>query len=258
MRGATTIKNARDEAKRRQAENQSNYEKPFILQTGESAIVRFLETGDDLVCAYVHHIKLPGQKMPRKIVCRDQDVETGARIGEDCPGCDSNDIEIAKRRLQGAINVLWRDAPVFERDSDNRLVRDGRNNPVVASRTDQIAVWTAGPRVFDELIREDIETPGGLTGRDWKVTKEGAGRDTVYDIRPAVRDGGQSPLSDEDEKLTEGKYDLTKYETPLPYESWWGNLQVGESSQSSRRVSFDRGTQHVPADVSPFTNSDDE
>lgn len=254
MRGTTVIKEAREEAKRRQAENSKNFKKLFILQPDETAIVRFLETGDDIVSAYVHHVRVPNSKMPRKIVCRDQDPETGARIGEDCPGCESNDVEIAKRRLQGAINVIWRDAPVFERDSDNRMVKDNRNRPVVASREDQVAVWASGVTVFDDLVREDVETPGGLTGRDWKVTRTGSGRDTEYDIRPAERDGGQKKLSKADEVLADEKYDLVEFEAALPYDEWWGNLMPGSSGQRDR-PSFQ--TSAVPADVSPFLNDDE-
>lgn len=256
MRGTTVIKEAREESRKRQAENAGNYKKLFILQPNESAVVRFLETGDDIVSAYVHHVRIPGRKMPVKIVCRDQDSETGAHIGEDCPGCESADVDVAKRRLQGAINVLWRDAPVFERDSDNKLVRDNRNKPVVASREDQIAVWTSGVMVFDDLVREDIETPGGLVGRDWKVTRTGEGRDTEYDIRPAERDGGPQPLSKADKELASKKYDLVEYEVAPPYSEWWGSLASSMGGDNSRpRASF--STQQVPADVSPFTNEDD-
>lgn len=253
MRGTAAIKNAREESKRRQEANSGSYKKPFILMDGEEAIVRFLESGDEIVSAYVHHVMVPGSKMPYKIVCRDQDPETGAAIGESCPGCESRDPEIAKRRVQGAINVIWRNAPVFERDSENKLVKSG-GKPVVASREDQIAVWTSGVTVFDDLVREDIETPGGLTGRDWKVSRSGTGTKTEYDIRPAERDGGQKDMSKADEALAENKYDLTEYEVARPVEDWWGRLSntFGAAQQQTSRPSF--ATQHVPADVSPFTN----
>ncbi len=253
MRGTTAIKTAREESKKRQEENSGNYKKFFILYDGDEAIVRFLESGDEIVSAYVHHIMVPGRKMPEKIVCRDQDPETGAPIGEACPGCESRDPEIAKRRLQGAINVIWRDAPVFERDSDNKLVKVG-NKPVVASREDQIAVWTSGVTVFDDLVREDIETPGGLTGRDWKVSRSGSGRDTEYDIRPAERDGGQKALSKADKELEANKYDLTEYEVARPYDDWWGRLAVNQAPQQASRPSF--AAQVVPNDVSPFLNDE--
>ncbi len=252
MRGTTVIKTAREESKKRQESNAGNYKKLFILYDGDEAIVRFLESGDDIVSAYVHHIMVPGRKMPEKIVCLDQDPETGAQIGVPCPGCESRDVEIAKRRLQGAINVIWRNAPVFERDSENKLVKVG-NKPVVASREDQVAVWTSGVTVFDDLVREDIETPGGLVGRDWKISRTGSGRDTEYDIRPAERDGGQKPLSKADEELAANKYDLTEYEVGRPYEEWWGRLAVNQPQQTSR-PSF--ATQVVPGDVSPFMNDE--
>ena len=257
MRGGQVIKQARAEAKKRQEENAGNFVRKFMLmEDGESAIVRFLETGDDIVSAYVHHIRVPGRKMPTKIVCRDQDPETGARIGEDCPGCESNDIEIAKRRLQGAINLIWRDGPVFAKDNEGKIVKDSRGRWTVASREDQIAVWAAGPTVFDDLVTEDIETPGGLTGRDFKVTRQGTGKETTYDIRPAERDGGQKAMSKADEKLADEKYDLTEFEAARPYEEWWGSLASNGGQSSSRpRASFER--QVVPADVSPFMNEDD-
>jgi len=253
MRGAATIKKARDEAKKRQEENSGNYKKLFILGEGETAVVRFLESGDELACAYIHSIRVPYSKMPKMIVCRDQDPETGASVGASCPGCESNDPEISKRSFRGAINVLWYDAPVFERDSENKLIKSG-GKPVVASKEDQVAVWTPSATVVDSLLVEDVETPGGLVGRDWKVSRTGTGRDTKYDIRPAERDGGQKPLSKAAQKLADEKYDLIEYIEPRPIETWWGNLAQGQSQTNYDRPSFQ--TQAPPADVSPFMNEE--
>jgi molybdopterin-guanine dinucleotide biosynthesis protein len=192
--------------------------------------------------------------MPVFVLCRDQDPETGASVGADCPGCDSTDPQIARRSMRGAINLIWRDAPVFEKDSENKFVKDSRNRWVVASREDQIAVWSMGPTVLDEIITEGFETPGDLTGRDFKITRRGTGKETTYDIRPAERDGGQKPLSKSDQTLADQKYDLTKYEAPPSLENWWDDVPGVNQARERARPSF--ATQHVPADVSPFTNDE--
>lgn len=256
MRGGTQIKEARKEAKRRQEENSKNFEKMFmLLGDGESAVVRFLDNEENLVSAYVHSIKLPSRKMPVFIVCRDQDPETGRFNGDECPGCDSRDPQIARRSMRGSVNLIWRDAPIFQKDEENKFIKGSDGRYVVASREDQVAVWNFGPTVLDELITEGFETPGGLTGRDFKITRKGLLKETTYDIRPAERDGGQKPLSKADEELAANKYDLTKYETPPPLESWWSAVPSMGGQQQSSRPSF--ATQHVVADVSPFTNDDE-
>lgn len=257
MRGAEAIQEAREAARQRQ--NNTAFKNYFyLLDNNETAIVRFLEEYDELVSAYVHHVMVPRFKMPYKLVCRDQDPVTGASIGEDCPGCEDNDPQISKKRIQGAVNLIWRNGPVYELDGNGKPIKDNRDRKVVASRRDQIAVWTSGVTVFDNLITLGLKYSGkgGLTGRDWEVTRRGVDRETTYDFAPAEIDGGPVPLSKEDKELAATKYDLTEFETPAPYEDFWGKLAgFRQPSQQTTRRSFDR--QRVATDVSPFLNTDE-
>ena len=256
MRGTTVIREAREEGKRRQAENSGNFTKKFRIEDGESAVVRFLESGEDIVSAYVHHVPNPNprSRVPIKIVCRDQDPETGARVGTECPGCEDSNTDVAKRRLQGAINLIWRNGPVFEKGDDGRIITDQSGRWVVADREDQVVVWNSGVQLFDQLVELDTQIPGGLTSRDFKVSRKGKQLDTEYTILPAEIDGGPKALSKADKALEKEKYDLTDFEAPRSYEDFWGNTrQNSNSGQTRSRASF----QQVPADVSPFTNDDE-
>ncbi len=255
MRGGTVIQKAREEGKKRQTEGSRSFTPRFRINDGETAIVRFLEEGDDIVSAYVHHVPNPNPRSrnPIKIVCRDQDPETGATVGAECPGCNSTDKEIAKRRLQGAINLIWRDGPVYEKDNDGKIVTDARGNWVVADRADQVAVWTSGVRLFDELVGIDADY-NGLASRDFKITRSGGGLDTEYTIRPAEIDGGPKPLSKADKALAEEKNDLTEFEAPRPVEDWWGNTRPASGADASPRPSF--ATSNIQPDASPFMNEE--
>jgi len=187
----------------------------FRLKDGESAVVRFLEEGDDLHWAWVHAVPATGnQKFPTKVLCRDQGA-SGEPIGEPCPGCERGD----KRTFQGVINLIWRTAPVFERDESNRLVRDAYNKAVITGTEPAVALWIAGVTVFEDL--EELDTTfGGLSSRDFLVKRRGAELNTRYTISPADPDGGKQPLDKADKTLAESKYDLTEYVAPPPYNQW--------------------------------------
>lgn len=209
----------------------------FKLKDGETAIVRFLEDGADVACAWVHQLEPSGgREYGIKVPCRDQDFDTLQRgVGEACPGCERD----LKPSFQGAINMIWRDAPVLKRDDQNRLVRDEQNKPVVDGAEDQLAVWVAGITVFEELDTIDADF-GGLTSRDFKITRRGSGLNTKYTIRPANVDGGPSEMSEADKELATEKFDLSAYASAPDYEDW------GKQKQS------EQVTTTVPATTSPF------
>jgi hypothetical protein len=209
---------------------------------GESVTVRFLEQGEDVKWAWCHEVPQAGQQWPRLVVCRDQD-EAGQQSGEPCPGCEAN----YKRKFQGWINVIWRDAPVFEREKpepgktfgrmkkgpDGRLIQQGTE--------DQVAVWQAGVVVFEELDGKDV-TYKGLTSRDFVIKRRGTGMATKYTIEPADPDAGPVVMSSNDKKLAEGKQDLTGKVSPEPYDSWGKTGEQREQQQDKLS----------PADTSPF------
>ena len=213
-----------------------------LPNNNDKATVRFLEQDEDVSWAWMHELPATGNKsFGDKVPCRDQD-ETGARNGEPCPGCEQD----YPRRFQGQINLIWRDAPVLKRDSNGRLEKDANGNVQVAGHKDQIAVWTAGITVFEELDGKNA-TYKGLTTRDFVVTRKGTGLSTRYSIEPADPDAGATPLSKADQELETEKYDLTPDTTPPSYQSW------GKQSVSQAKTSEDI----KPAERSPFMRARD-
>lgn len=205
----------------------------FKLADGEVADVRFLEQGDDVNWAWVHELPPTGtQKVGKKVPCRAYDDE-GMFTGDDCPGCERQ----LKRTFQGAINIIWRDAPVLKRDSEGKLVKEN-GAVVVDGKADQVAVWVAGITVFDELSEIDASYKG-LGSRDFRIKRKGSGLNTKYSISPSDPDSGAQPRSDADDKLAEEKYDLAAFVAKPSYDTWGK-----DAAQKKDTV--------VPADTSPF------
>ena len=178
----------------------------LFLEPGGSAIVRFLEEGDEVNCAWVHAVPVAGRKVPFKVPCRDQDDEGRRNLGVDCPGCEK-DYDL---KFRGVINLIWRDAPISEKDGDRW---------VTVGHEDTVAVWDQGINVFEELQEKDIVYKG-LTSRDFRIKRKGSGFDTTYSIEPADPDGGPQPMSEADKELAEDKFNLDEFVVPQSYESW--------------------------------------
>jgi hypothetical protein len=208
----------------------------FSLKDGETAIIRVLEQGDEVMAVWRHQLENSSGGFGGYETCLDQDPDTGERIGRDCPGCE----EGLKRKFRGAFNVIWRDSPVLQRDEEGKLVKDNRGNLVVDGFEDQIALWETSAEVLDELSILDADY-GGISSRDFKVRRRGVQFDTKYYITPANPDGGAAELSKEDLKLVEQKYDLDEVIAPASYDNWG---QRGPSEKKS--------VTGVSADVSPF------
>lgn len=231
-----SIRNAVKEIEQRKSalgENGEFHKKLFFkLADGEQTVVRFLEEGDNIAWAWVHSVEFPNTTYPSKVVCIDQDEE-GRPTGERCPGCESG----LKRSFQGAINLIWRDAPVFQRDSDNRLIKDGKNKPVVSHTEDQTAVWASGITVFEEIESLDLEY--GLMSRDFKVTRRGERLATKYSILPLDKED----LSPSDIELAAAKLELQEYVVAPPFDSW-GKVKYSANENSEP-------VETIP-DTSPF------
>jgi hypothetical protein len=172
------------------------------LKDGESAKVRFLEQGDDIFYYYYHdfsHIdKDNGFKY--SFPCLDQEDE-----GKPSPG-NENDFP---RKFKTAVNVIWRDAPDYERDSDGKIVVDGSGNWKQIGTRDQVAVWEGGPSIYQTLAKKDLAYKG-LASRDLEITRTGTGFDTRYAVEPADIDSGPVAPTEEDIALAKDKYDLEK------------------------------------------------
>lgn len=185
----------------------------FKLEDGAEATVRFLEEGDSFTTFWVHRLPQQGARFPQ-IPCLDQSPKPSGRIA--CPGCEENH----KRSFRFAINVIHRDAPVPKRDKDNnnRIVKDSNNNIVYTDqRADQVKVWSGGIQVAEDLDHLDGKY-GGLTSRDFFISRRGQKLDTVYTILPA---DNRTPLSENDKKLVAAKFDLNELKKPPEYESFY-------------------------------------
>jgi hypothetical protein len=223
----------RDIEARKAASGGGGFRKWFKLADGESAVVRFLEQGEDVKWAWCHEVEVPGKTWKMPVPCRDQD-EHGEPTGDACPGCE----DAAKRKFQGWINVIWRDAPKYKKDKDGKFMKNGKDL-VPDGNEDQVAAWQSGITVFEELDGKDV-TYKGLMSRDFKVKRRGSGMNTTYSIEPADPDGGPKEMSAKDKKLVEEKYDFTPDVTPQPYDSWGKQEQAEQESRA------------IPADASPF------
>lgn len=203
----------------------------FKLDDGESAVVRFLEQGDEVYFYWYHdftHVdKQQGWKI--KFPCLDQSDE-----GTPCPGCEQN----LPRKFQGMINVIWRDAPILKRDEEGNFVRDKQKNIIIEGNEDQVAVWRTGPELYKTLAKKDVAFKG-LSSRDFEITRDGSGLDTTYSIEPADVDSGPQALSKKDKEIIREKYDLDELAFFVDYdkaiEIIGENTGNGEASESEVR-----------------------
>jgi len=196
----------------------------FKLSAGEETEVRFLEQDDDVAYCYVHYVPIEGRSWGRPVVCLDQEKD-----GTPCPGCERG----LDRKFLGFINLIWSDAPVFKRDSDGKMVRDRLGDPVVIGVKPQVALWSSGIRLFEEL--DEINTNfKGLRSRRFKVKRKGEGLNTKYVIGPADVDSGPQEFSEEEKKLAEEKYDLAQRTTPGTYEEFLKELGEQVATDSER------------------------
>lgn len=215
------------ENNKRARENASNntgsYVKKFKIQDGQTVVVRFLGHGEDMVkWCYIHAIPTGGS-WPEDFPCLDQDGE-----GRRCPGCESSNEKIAKKKFKGFVNMIWREAPKQEKQANGKWATTGYQDAVV--------VWMSGITVFDELDTLDVNYKG-LASRDFKVNRKGEKLDTTYKIFPADVDGGPQPLSEADQELAKNSYDLQQFITPLSYEEMLDKVNGNASASSGGNTS---------------------
>jgi hypothetical protein len=193
-----------------------------LAKSGDTATVRPLDAEVDW--AWVHELPAEAGKYSKTELCRDQDLETGQRSGDACPGCDKE----YRRKMQGIVRLIQRDAPVYEQDATTKKFDYNK----VVGNEDQVVRWTVG-----KVVLEDLDglaaTFGDLNNRDYTVTRKGTGLDTSYDIKPVVVNGetNKSPLSDNDKKLDE---DSKEVEFKIPsFEDWGKAKKVGNDAPAT-------------------------
>jgi hypothetical protein len=185
---------------------------PALRGSGDSVQVRFLEQGEEVSAAYMHEYRKPGVNKSFFVPCLDQQ-ETGAP----CPACEQS----VKRTIKGYINVIWRNSPQLKRGEDGRAVKNQAGQYIIEGAKDEVAVWVQGITVFEDLADKDVKYRG-LSSRDFEITRRGTGLNTKYSIDPVLDADGNAnsvPLTENDLKLAEDKYDVAKeYLAPLPYD----------------------------------------
>jgi len=219
-------------AKREAAQSGGSGVKYFTLNDGDEVVVRFLEEGDEFKTYKVHPLGQVGNRWP-KVPCLDQHDN-----GVDCPGCERG----IKKSFRAAVNLIWRDGPVFERDDKGKIIKDG-GKPVIDSLEDGVFVWDIGIEVAESLDHMDGKYKG-LSSRDFEISRKGTKTETKYIILPA---DDQEPLSENDIKLVENKTDLNWFIKPPAYDDF-DNYRVGGGKPSSD----DSGDEPVAAKKSPF------
>jgi hypothetical protein len=178
---------------------------PFKVDEDSSEVVRFL-AADSAMC---HKVQLPGQKYADWVVSLDQSTSPG--LDSPCPLVQAGNKY--KRSFRGWVTVIWRDAPLIQKDSEGKAIKDNSGNYIVIGKKDQVAVWSTGVLVFESLDELD-GTYGGLSSRDFRVKRKGSGLDTRYTIQPAFPDGGPQPMSEDDQKLAKNLPDLNLLTKP--------------------------------------------
>jgi hypothetical protein len=190
---------------RKQSFVQRNYLHFRLKNDGDSAVVRFLEQGDGIHWCRAAQL-LPKQGMQygdwEPILDQEQN-------GTSCPLVEAG----LKVSFRGYINLIWRDAPVYKKGEDGKLVKPYQQ----IGQKDQLGLWAGGITLFDELDGKDA-TYRGLCSRDFRVTRRGSGMNTRYSIEPADPDAGPQPMTPADVELLQQKPDLKPFVTPKSYE----------------------------------------
>lgn len=217
----------------------------FKLKGGESAVVRFLEQGDDFTWAWVHEMPPRGkQRWGDDTPCLDQ-----AGDGTPCPGCEAG----LDKKFKAFISMIWREAPVYARDAEGKIIKNPDGSYQVESRRDQVAIWERGITTSQELDGKDA-TYKGLRSRDFRITRRGSSmNDTVYIIDPADPDSGAVEMTEADVKLEQTeKPDLAEFTTPVTYDQmrqWLGQPTQQQQATHSSPPAV------AGADVNPFLDN---
>ncbi len=233
VRGASATATARNEAYK------SRVFTPFFsIQSGQTAVVRFLEEGDDIHWAHAHAVQAPNRQYPDWYASRNQTEDLAG--GPACPLVEAG----LKRGFRGWINVIWRDAPSYRRDNDGKLVKPKE----VVGTEDQVAIWEGGITLFNKLAEVDARFKG-LSSRDFEIKKTGTGVTTAYEVWPVDMEGGAKPMSDADKELAASKPDLSKKSVPLSYDALKALITGGRDAMQAVESA------ETAANTSPFARN---
>lgn len=182
----------------------------FSLKDGQTAIVRFLHPHEEI--EWARKWKLPPTRnfqYGEMVNCVDQHED-----GTPDPGYAAN----LKSGFRAYPVLIWRQAPVYAKDAQGKLIKDSNGGKTITGYADQIAVWECSFEVYQNLQAKD-EKYRGLTSRDLEIRRRGASTDTEYLIEPADLDAGPQPLSPADNALiSNGMIDTAPFVKVPTYE----------------------------------------
>lgn len=227
---------------------------------GDVAFGRFIPCGEDedgdayVEGAWHHQVPVEGRNWPDQVPCIAQD-EDGNRTDDDCPGCE-RDLPL---KFKGFALLIWRDGPVYKKDEKGQVVKDNQGDLVVIGEEDQVAIWSSGPRLFENLA--EIDETYGIGSRDFRIKRKGLKTDTEYVIMPRDVDGGKQKLSAADKKLIAGHdIDLADFVKAPSYEEFTARLEGGYSGGSgggSSNGSGESSPSETAAERNPFARKKD-
>jgi hypothetical protein len=239
----------------------------FTLNSGQIAVVRFLEQGEELAYAASHRVQYGSSKYPNDVLCLDQQDD-----GTPCPMCSHEDKEIRSRSTKGFVNVIWRGgapiqqvnqqilaqnqqrmaqqlspyltyslAPVYKRSQQGLPETDPQTKAkIITGYADGVFLWKCSNTVFQELMSKD-STYRGLMSCDFTVRRQGSTmQDTAYFVEPYDVNNVSQPMSATDMALAAAKYDLEPFITPEPLENIQKILS-GNVATSGPQETFMRG-----------------
>jgi hypothetical protein len=164
----------------------------FSLKDGQSAVVRLLVSHEDI--DWARKWKLAPSKMfpyGELINCVDQKED-----GTPDPGYAAG----LKSSFKAYVPLIWRNAPVLQKDTEGKLIKDSNGNKIITGYADQVAVWECSYEVY-ETLGEKEEKYRGLMNLDWEVRRRGASTDTKYVIEPADPMQINTPFTPADQQL---------------------------------------------------------
>ena len=203
-----------------------------LREAGDWAIVRFMHQGDEFQWTYCHTLPPEnGRPWGNLTPCfAGKEHEPNAS----CLLCQRGDL---KRSLRGFMPLIWRQAPVFKRDGQGKVMKDQTGKYIVDGHADQVAVWSNINLEISSQLGSKDQAWKGLRSRDAKIQRYGVKPKVGYNIEPADFDAGATLLSEADQALWNSNVpDLTLYLKPLPAATLYAKLGMGQAVEAGQQV----------------------
>lgn len=158
----------------------------LTLRDGESALIRFISDGNEVVKAYMHNIEKDTPRGRRFVWQYCTKNESAV-----CATCSSGSIPKGMLYLWAFVYTILHKTqnPRLEEDADaerwavtkvgnNTFYKEEPNKPMIFS----LSVGRAN--IYQNKLIGFWQENGTLTDRDYKFTRSGAKLDTIYDLIP--------------------------------------------------------------------------